>query len=113
MIYAVAILWLLPEQHASFSTVFTTTVNNTGFFGGETGVAFLFFVLPISAILTQYTITGYDASGARYAVPRTPITARMLLTHTAGFGYDFFNEKYKRLAEEHGQPSVATASRAA
>ncbi len=58
----VAILWLLPEQHASFSTVFTTTVNNTGFFGGETGVAFLFFVLPISAILTQYTITGYDAS---------------------------------------------------
>src|SRR4029079_17097976 len=58
----VAILWLLPEQHASFSTVFATTVNNTGFFGGETGIAFIFFVLPISAILTQYTITGYDAS---------------------------------------------------
>jgi amino acid transporter len=45
------------------STVFATTVNNTGFFGGSTsGVGFLFFVLPISAILTQYTITGYDAS---------------------------------------------------
>ena len=58
----VAILWLLPAQHASFSTVFATTVNNTGFFGGETGIAFIFFVLPISAILTQYTITGYDAS---------------------------------------------------
>ena len=26
------------------------------------GVGFLFYVLPLSAILTQYTITGYDAS---------------------------------------------------
>jgi amino acid transporter len=59
----VAILWLLPAQHASFSQVFTQTVNNTGFFGGSTsGAGFLFLVLPISAILTQYTITGYDAS---------------------------------------------------
>lgn len=60
----VAILWLIPpEQHASFSTVFATTVNNTGFFGGSTsGFGFLLFVLPMSAILTQYTITGYDAS---------------------------------------------------
>ena len=59
----IAILWLIPEQHASLSTVFATTVNNTGFFGGSTsGLTFLFFVLPMSAILTQYTITGYDAS---------------------------------------------------
>jgi amino acid transporter len=43
--------------------VFATTVNNTGFFGGSnTGLTFLLFVLPMSAILTQYTITGYDAS---------------------------------------------------
>ncbi|MCV7179057.1 amino acid permease [Mycolicibacterium sphagni] len=59
----IVILWALPEQHASFSTVFATTVNNTGFFGGSTsGITFLLFVLPMSAILTQYTITGYDAS---------------------------------------------------
>jgi len=59
----IVILWALPEQHASFSTVFATTVNNTGFFGGSTsGLTFLLFVLPMSAILTQYTITGYDAS---------------------------------------------------
>ncbi len=59
----IVILWLIPEQHASFSTVFATTVNNTGFFGGSSsGVTFLLFVLPMSAILTQYTITGYDAS---------------------------------------------------
>ena len=36
----------------------------------------------------------------------------MLLLHTAGFGYDFFNEKYNRLAQEHGQPSVITSSKA-
>ena len=59
----ILILFLVPEQHASFSTVFTKTVNNSGFFGGSTsGFGFLLFVLPISAILTQYTITGYDAS---------------------------------------------------
>ena len=59
----VVILWLIPEQHASFSDVFAKTINNSGMFGGSTSsIAFLFFVLPISAILTQYTITGYDAS---------------------------------------------------
>ena len=58
----VLILWLLPEQHASFSEVFATTINNSGIFGGEKNWGWVFFVLPISAILTQYTITGYDAS---------------------------------------------------
>ncbi len=59
----ILILWLVPEQHASFSDVFATTINNSGMFGGSTsGFGFLLFVLPISAILTQYTITGYDAS---------------------------------------------------
>jgi methyl acetate hydrolase len=37
----------------------------------------------------------------------------MLLLHTAGLGYDFFNETYNRLAREKGQPSVVTATRAA
>jgi amino acid transporter len=59
----VLILILIPATHASVSTVFTHTVNNTGFFGGQnSGFAFLFGVLPLSFILTQYTITGYDAS---------------------------------------------------
>jgi amino acid transporter len=59
----VVILWAIPEQHASFSDVFAKTINNSGIFGGATsGFGFLLFVLPISAILTQYTITGYDAS---------------------------------------------------
>src|SRR6185437_10651162 len=52
-----------PSHHASASSVFTHTINNTGFFGGKTsGAGFILYVLPLSAILTQYTITGYDAS---------------------------------------------------
>jgi amino acid transporter len=59
----VLILAFLPSKHASVKEVFTHTVNNTGFFGGHTGgAAFFFGVLPLGFILTQYTITGYDAS---------------------------------------------------
>jgi amino acid transporter len=58
----VLILIFIPEQHASFSDVFAQTINNTGMFGGGKGFGWLIFVLPIAAILTQYTITGYDAS---------------------------------------------------
>jgi amino acid transporter len=58
----ILILFLVPEQHASLSDVFAQTINNSGIFGGEKNFGWLLFVLPISAILTQYTITGYDAS---------------------------------------------------
>jgi amino acid transporter len=59
----VLILILVPDHHASTSAVFTDRVNNTGLFNGHnSGVGFIFYVLPLSAILTQYTITGYDAS---------------------------------------------------
>jgi amino acid transporter len=59
----VLILAFAPSHHATLSSVFTDTVNNTGFFGGRTtGWGFVFAVLPLSVILTQYTITGYDAS---------------------------------------------------
>jgi len=44
--------------------------------------------------------------------PKREITTKMLLTHTAGLAYDFFNESYFKLAQEHGQPSVITASHA-
>ncbi len=59
----VLILFLVPKQHASFGDVFGKVINNTGLFGGaNSGFGFLFYVLPMAAILTQYTITGYDAS---------------------------------------------------
>ena len=60
----VVILWIIPDHHASTSSVFTGTVNNTGgLYGGDTGgPGFWLYVLPLGFLLTQYTITGYDAS---------------------------------------------------
>ena len=59
-------------------------------------------------------IEGFDAHGEpKLRAPKRDVTTRMLLLHTAGMGYDFFNEHYNRLAQEKGQPSVITASKAA
>lgn len=59
-------------------------------------------------------IDGFDDAGnPKLRAPKTDVTTRQLMLHTGGFGYDFFNETYKRLADEHGQPSVTTCSRAA
>ena len=58
-------------------------------------------------------LEGFDADGSpKLRQPKRDITTRMLLLHTAGFGYDFFNEQYNRLAQEHDQPSVITSSKA-
>lgn len=59
-------------------------------------------------------IDGFDENGEpKLRAPKRDVTTRMLLLHTAGFGYDFFNETYNRLAQEKGQPSVVTGSKAA
>jgi amino acid transporter len=58
----VGILIFAPSSHQSFSFVFTHTINNSGFGGGASGLKFLLYVLPLGFLLTQYTITGYDAS---------------------------------------------------
>jgi methyl acetate hydrolase len=58
-------------------------------------------------------LDGFDDDGnPKLRPPKRDVTTRMLLLHTAGFGYDFFNEQYNRLAQNHGQPSVITASKA-
>jgi methyl acetate hydrolase len=63
---------------------------------------------------TLQVIEGFDDSGnPKLRPPKRDITTRMLMLHTAGFGYDFFNEHYNRLANEKGQPSVITASKKA
>lgn len=65
------------------------------------------------AIGDLQVLEGFDESGRPVLrPPKRDITTRMLLLHTAGFAYDFFNESYNRLAREYGQPSVLTASRA-
>jgi len=58
-------------------------------------------------------LDGFDADGnPKLRAPKRDITTRMLMLHTAGFGYDFFNANYLRLAQERGQPSVITCSKA-
>ena len=59
----VLILVFVPDHHQSASYVFTERFNNSGFFGGDTGGAgFWFMIIPFGFLLTQYTITGFDAS---------------------------------------------------
>ena len=59
-------------------------------------------------------LEGFDSAGnPRLRAPKRDITTRMLMLHTAGFAYDFFNEQYLRLATDHGLPSVVTSSKAA
>ena len=60
----VIILVVLPESHMSFNDVFSMRVNNSGGLhgGGTDGWGFWFYVLPLGFLLTQYTITGFDAS---------------------------------------------------
>ena len=59
----VLILLFIPDQHQSFSYVFTERFNNSGFSDGSTtNFAFWFAIVPFGFLLTQYTITGFDAS---------------------------------------------------
>ncbi|WP_436326913.1 serine hydrolase domain-containing protein [Brevibacterium sp. FAM 27836] len=59
-------------------------------------------------------IEGFDVDGSPILrAPASEPTTKQLLLHTAGFGYDFFNEKYERLAREQGQPSIVTSTRQA
>ncbi|MFF5261694.1 amino acid permease [Actinomadura viridis] len=58
----VAILIFVPDHHQTFQFVFTERFNNSGFAGGDTGgLTGWFYVLPLGFLLTQYTITGFDA----------------------------------------------------
>ena len=59
----VAILVLVPDDHASADFVFTERINNSGFSeDNPLGGFYWFYVLPLGFLLTQYTITGFDAS---------------------------------------------------
>lgn len=62
-------------------------------------------------IAERQVLTGFDHDGQpQLREPASDITTRHLLTHTAGFAYDFFNEDYTHLAVEHGQPWVVDAT---
>ncbi|MDP1721380.1 MAG: amino acid permease [Candidatus Nanopelagicaceae bacterium] len=54
----VGILVFIPENHQTLKWMYTTQINNSGF--GDN--SYWFYVLPLGFLLTQYTITGFDAS---------------------------------------------------
>ncbi len=61
----ILILFLLLKPgatHASASFVFSERINNSGWFNGTSGPGFWLVILPFGFLLTQYTITGFDAS---------------------------------------------------
>ena len=60
----IGILVFVPDDHQSASFVFSERINNSGFDAGTiaSGLFFWFYVLPLGFLLTQYTITGFDAS---------------------------------------------------
>jgi amino acid permease (GABA permease) len=66
----VGVLFIVPDHHQSLSFTFTHYVNQTGFsFAGAPVYAFL-----IGLLMTQYTLTGYDASAH---VAEETISARL------------------------------------
>jgi amino acid transporter len=57
----ILILIITPSQHLGIGDAFTMRVNNSGF-GGDSGFPYWLVAMPFGFLLTQYTITGYDAS---------------------------------------------------
>jgi CubicO group peptidase (beta-lactamase class C family) len=57
-------------------------------------------------------LEGFDANGtAQLRPPKTPVTVRQLLTHTSGFGYEFFNQNLSRYVAGGRVPSIRTGDR--
>jgi len=57
VVIIVGFLAFKPDHHQSVGTVFSKTINNSGFSHG-----WLWFVLLLGLLQAQYTFTGYDAS---------------------------------------------------
>jgi amino acid transporter len=64
VVIIVGVLIIVPDQHQSLSYVFTETVNASGYGNGVVGFTHptFWFVFGLGLLLSQYTITGFDAS---------------------------------------------------
>ena len=67
----------------------------------------------VSELASVQVLEGFDAAGTpRLRPPRRPITLRHLLTHTAGFTYDFWNQDMVRYYQHAGVPGIAECKNA-
>ena len=58
-------------------------------------------------------LEGFDDAGEpRVRPPNSDITVNQLMLHTAGFGYDFFNQDVLKYGEARDVPSVITSKMA-
>lgn len=58
-------------------------------------------------------LEGFDDAGEpRLRPPVSDVTVGQLMLHTAGFGYDFFNQDLVRYGEKRDVPSVVSATQA-
>ena len=80
VVLVVGVLIIVPDQHQSLSYVFTETVNNSGYGGGTTSLSSpaFWFVLGLGLLMSQYTITGFDASA--HTAEETSNASRMAAT---------------------------------
>jgi len=56
----IGIFILVPKHHATASWVFSHHINNSGF--GTGNGKFWWYIFPLGFLLSQYTLTGFDAS---------------------------------------------------
>lgn len=62
VVVIVLVLIVVPDNHQSFGYVFGETINNSGFSGNGFSSIVFWYVFGIGLLMSQYTMTGYDAS---------------------------------------------------
>src|SRR5436190_8210711 len=62
VVVIVLVLIAVPDHHKSFGYVFGHTINNSGFSGHNFGHIMFWYVFGLGLLMSQYTITGFDAS---------------------------------------------------